>query len=65
LINPSEVRTKIPDEAGQAYKEKFDQGEVTEPEEIAEAVLFAAKQSKTTTLSQIDIYRRNKLSDFF
>lgn len=61
LINPSEVRTDIPDEDGEAYKEKFDEGEVTEPEEIAEAVVFAAKQSKTTTLSQIDIYRRDKL----
>ncbi|MFW5904452.1 MAG: SDR family oxidoreductase [Candidatus Saliniplasma sp.] len=65
LINPSEVRTDIPDEEGKAYKNKFDQGEVTEPNEIADTVVFAAKQSKTTTLSQIDIYRRDKLSDFF
>ncbi|MFW6304824.1 MAG: SDR family oxidoreductase [Candidatus Saliniplasma sp.] len=65
LINPSEVRTAIPDEEGKAYKNKFDQGEVTEPNEIADTVVFAAKQSKTTTLSQINIYRRDKLSDFF
>lgn len=65
LINPSEVRTDIPDNEGVPYKEKFNEDEITSPEEVAEAILFAAQQEKTTTLSQIDIYRRNKLSDFF
>jgi len=65
LINPSEVRTDIPDEDGVPYKEIYEKGDVSEPDEVAEAVLFAAKQSKTTTVSQLDIYRRNKLSDFF
>ncbi len=65
LINPSEVRTGIPAEDGLSYKEKFKEGEVIEPEEIAEIVAFSLKRSASTTLSQIDIYRRNKLSDFF
>ncbi len=65
LINPSEVRTEIQSEDGEEYKNKFDKGEVTDPEEVAEAIVFAASQTKTTTLSEIDIYRRNKIGDFF
>ena len=65
LINPSEVRTEIESEDGEKYKKKFDEGEVTDPEEVAEAIVFAASQTKTTTLSEINIYRRDKLSDFF
>lgn len=65
LVNPSEVRTTIKSEEGEEYKEKFDEREVTEPEDIAEVVIFAAKQDKPNTLSQVDVYRRDKLSDFF
>lgn len=65
LINPSEVRTEIQSEDGEEYKNKFDEGEITDPEEVAEAIVFAASQTKTTTLSEINIYRRNKISDFF
>ena len=65
LVNPSEVRTEIQSEEGEAYKNKFDKGEVTDPEEVAEAIIFAAAQTKTTTLSEINVYRRNKISDFF
>ena len=65
LINPSEVRTNIRSEKGNKYREKFDVGEVTEPKEVAEAVLFAVKQEEQTTISEINLFRRNKLSDFF
>jgi len=65
LINPSEVRTDIKDKRGKKYKEKFDQEEVMDPEEIAEAVLFAISQESSTTVSEIDIFRRDKMSDFF
>ncbi len=65
LVNPSEVRTEIPSEEGTPYRNKYSEGEVLEPEEVAETVLFALKRSGNATLSQIDIYRRNKLGDFF
>lgn len=65
LVNPSEVRTAIPDSEGIPYKQKFDEDEVTSPGEVADAILFAARQEKPTTISQIDIYRRDKLSEFF
>ncbi len=65
LINPSEVRTSIQSEEGEEYKEKYEKGERIEPEEIAEAVLFSVKQSSTTTISEMDIFRRDKMGDFF
>lgn len=65
LINPSEVRTDIPDEDGKAYKNRFGSDEVLDPEEVARAVLFAVTQSNTTTVNEINIYRRDKLGDFF
>lgn len=65
LINPSEVRTNIKDENGRSYKEKFEKGEVLEAEEIAEAMLFALKQKNHTTISELNIYRKDKMNEFF
>ncbi len=65
LVNPSEVRTEIPSEDGTLYKDKFNEGEMLEPEEVAETVLFALKRTKNATVSQLDLYRRDKLHDFF
>ncbi|MBS3817119.1 MAG: SDR family oxidoreductase [Candidatus Thermoplasmatota archaeon] len=65
LINPSEVRTSIEGEEGESYREKFDEGEAIEPEEVAEAVFFAVDREKQTTASEINLFRRDKLSDFF
>lgn len=63
VINPTEVRTEFGSEEGEPQEEKFEPGEVTEPEEIGEAIVFAAKQ-KNSTASEIDIYRRDKLAHF-
>ncbi len=65
LINPSEVRTNIEDENGEKYKEKFDREEVMDPEEVAEAVFFAVNQKGNTTVSELNILRRDKMSEFF
>lgn len=59
-INPSEVRTEFGDTA---FKELFDEGEVSEPEEIAEAVVFAARQDRSM-VSELDLYRRDKFTHF-
>ncbi len=63
VINPSEVRTEFGSESGESFAERFEPGSVTEPEEIADAIAFAAGQ-KNSTVSEIDVYRRDKLSDF-
>lgn len=66
VVNPSEVRTEFgrqdPDRA--PAKERLDPGEVTEPEDVAEAILFAATRDSPDTASEIDLYRRDKFTHF-
>ena len=63
IVNPSEVRTEFGSEDGEAYRERFEPGEVSEPEEIAAAVRFAAEQSPSTA-AEIDLFRRDKFGTF-
>jgi NADP-dependent 3-hydroxy acid dehydrogenase YdfG len=62
-INPSEVRTEFGSEDDSAMAESFEPGEVTEPEEVAAAVAFAAAQNPPTAVN-VDVYRRDKFSHF-
>ena len=64
VVNPTEVRTEFGSEDDEPLEEEFEPGEVTEPEEIADAIVFAASQRAPTTVSEIDIYRRDKFSHF-
>ena len=61
VVNPSEVRTEFGGE--ESFEERFEEGEVTEPDEIAAAVAFAAGQDRSM-VSELDLYRRDKLSGF-
>lgn len=63
VINPSEVRTEFGAQDGEAFEERFEEGEVTEPEEIADAVVFAARQDNSM-VSEMDLYRRDKFTGF-
>jgi NADP-dependent 3-hydroxy acid dehydrogenase YdfG len=63
VINPTEVRTEVGTESGESFAERFEEGEVTEPEEIAEAVVFAAEQDNSM-VSELDLYRRDKFTGF-
>lgn len=63
MINPSEVRTDFNSEEGEAFEKAFEKGEVTEPEDIAESVVYAAKQEDRNNAAEIDLYRRDKLGD--
>ena len=63
VVNPSEVRTDFNSEEGTAFKEAFEEGSVTEPESIAEGILFAAKQESNNTVQELDLFRRDKLKD--
>lgn len=64
VVNPTEVRTEFGSETDNEMKERFEPGEVTEPEDVAEAIVFAAKQRPPNTVSEIDLYRRDKFSHF-
>ena len=63
VVNPSEVRSEFGSAYGESFAERFDEGEVTEPEEVAEAIAFAARQEKST-VSELDLYRRDKFAGF-
>lgn len=62
-INPSEVRTEIAAQTGKSFEERFDEGEAIEPEEVADAVVFAAEQDNAM-VSELDLYRRDKFDVF-
>ncbi|KAB1188247.1 MULTISPECIES: SDR family oxidoreductase [Haloferax] len=61
VVNPSEVRTEFGSEDGESFEVRFEAGEVTEPEEIANAIRFAALQDDST-VSELDLYRRDKFT---
>ena len=63
VVNPAEVRTEFGYEEGTPFKERFDEGEASDPAEIAEAIVFAAKQSPSMA-AEIDLYRRDKFEMF-
>jgi len=64
LINPGDTRTEI-NYKGQEYKDVYEEGEASEPEDIAEAVVFAAKQERRCTASTVDLYQRSLVSDTY
>ncbi|MFC7018406.1 MULTISPECIES: SDR family oxidoreductase [Haloarcula] len=64
VVNPAEVRSEFGSEDGEAFEERFEPGEVTEPEEVADAVAFALAQSPPTMVNELDVYRRDKFAHF-
>jgi NADP-dependent 3-hydroxy acid dehydrogenase YdfG len=62
-INPTEVRTEFGSEDGEQMADAYDPGTVTEPEEVADAVAFAAAQDPPTSVN-VDVYRRDKFAHF-
>lgn len=61
IVNPAAVRTEF-EVGGVAFEDRFEPGEVVEPEEIGDAVAYAAKQSPSM-VHEIDVYERDKLVD--
>ena len=62
IVNPAEVRTDI-EVLGTPLTERFEEEEVVEPEEVAEAVVIAAR-AENATMSEMDVYWRGKLGQF-
>jgi len=62
VVNPAEVRTDI-EVLGKPVKDHFKDEDIVEPEEVAEAVVFAASQ-ENATISELDVYWRGKLGQF-
>ncbi|MFB6108846.1 MAG: SDR family oxidoreductase [Haloplanus sp.] len=60
VVNPTEVRTEFGgDDGGKTFAERFDPDEAIAPEEIADAIAFAAGQEHAT-VHELDVYRRDK-----
>jgi NADP-dependent 3-hydroxy acid dehydrogenase YdfG len=57
LVNPTAVRTQM-------WRDELEPGEAAEPEEVAAVVAFAAAQEAHTTLSEVDLFRRDMLGKF-
>lgn len=64
VVNPSEVRTEFGAERGTPSEERYDEGEVTEPEAVAEAIRFTLQQEAVDTVSELNLYRRDKFEHF-
>ena len=63
VVNPSEVRSEFGGSDGASFAERFEPGEVTEPEEIASAIAFALSRERSAA-NEIDLYRRDKFTEF-
>lgn len=62
IINPAAVRTEF-EVDGKSMADRYAPGEVVEPAEVADAIAFAAKQSPSM-VHELDLYERDKLTDF-
>jgi len=63
VVNPSEVRTEFGKEYredDELAKERFDPADVTNPEDVAEAIAFAARAEPPNAVTELDLYRRDK-----
>ncbi|MFD1512893.1 SDR family oxidoreductase [Halomarina rubra] len=71
VVNPAAVRTEFSvgssdDDAEfstESFAEQFVPGEAVEPEEVADAIVFAAKQSPSM-VAELDLYNRDKYELF-
>lgn len=62
VVNPAKVRTEIGRTGEPSFKERFERGDVLEPVDIANAIAFAAKQPPRATVSELDLFTRDKYS---
>lgn len=58
VVNPTGVPTGLGAEYGQSAAERFPAGEFPSAREVARAIAFAARQEPTTTVFELDLFRR-------
>jgi hypothetical protein len=64
VVNPTEVITEIGIQDGRPAHERFDPENSAQPEDVAEAVVFAAKQEPPNVVAEVGYYRRDKFDEF-
>lgn len=63
-VNPTEVRTEFGSEDGAAFSEQLDPDEAAAPEDVADAIAFAAEQEDPNVVQELDLFRRDKFADW-
>lgn len=64
VVNPSEVRSGFGQQDGAPFRDRFEPGTASEPDDIADAIVYAAGAGHTAPL-EIDLYRRDKFANSF
>jgi len=64
VVGPDAVRTEIGQQEGESFRERFDESEALEPEDVAEAIVFSTRQEAPVSIPELDLYLRNKFSHF-
>ena len=64
VVNPGGVRTDFSIGGGATQRDNYDPGEAPEPEEVADVIVDAATCRSSTTISEVDVYRRNQLGRY-
>ena len=64
VVNPTEVITEIGIQDDRPAHERFDHDNAAQPEDVAEAVVFAAKQEPPNVVAEVGYYRRDKFDEF-
>jgi len=64
VVNPGDARTEI-EFHGERMVDVYEEDEILEADEIAEAVAFAVRQKETSTISELDVYGRDLSTDVY
>jgi NADP-dependent 3-hydroxy acid dehydrogenase YdfG len=62
VVHPTAVRTAFGSAFREPNRDRYDPGTVLEPEDVAEAILFAATRSPPQTVNELELVRRNEFS---
>jgi NADP-dependent 3-hydroxy acid dehydrogenase YdfG len=64
VLNPTEVSTEIGIQDGRPAHERFEDRPAADPEDVAEAIAFAARQEAPNAVAELGFYRRDKFDSF-
>ena len=62
VVNPSTTRTEMGADTGGANRDRYAPGEKLEPDEVAEAVVFAARHPAPTAVNELNLFRQDDLA---
>jgi len=65
LVNPSGVTTRFGSQfRGETNEAALDAAETLDPEDVADAISYAARQESPATVSELDLNRRDVFEQF-